>query len=188
MTGPYDRPLRLAYVGAAFRRPTSEWNIVVGDRFHRRLIATGVRHRCGATTVHRGSAAAAPATAAEQGDPVRFNLRRVSLVAVLVVPLAGLQATLDVDLLALRQVLLQALHLLAPQDDAVPFGFFLALPALVVPHLGCRKVQRRDRSAAWRVAKLRIAPQIAHEDDFVHASHRCPSPLWGWFPAPSWAG
>src|SRR5262245_6285999 len=172
--------MRSPYVGAGFSRPNSERNIVVGDRLHRRLVTASVRHRC-AATFHR-SAASAATTAAEQRDPVRLDFCRIPLVAVLVIPLARLQATFDVDLLALRQVLLQALRLLAPQDDAVPLGFFLALSALVVPHLGRRKVQRRHGSATRRVAELRIAAKIADEDYFVHASHRCPS-SFGWFSA-----
>src|SRR5262245_29717863 len=134
-----------------------------------------MRYRC-AATVHRGATPTATTTA-QQCDSVSLDFGRVPLVAVLVVPLARLQTTFDVDLLTLRQIFLQALRLLAPQDDAVPFGLFLALPALVVPDLSRRKIQRRYRGAARRVAELRVAAKIADEDHFVHASHRCPSSL-----------
>src|SRR6476619_4413976 len=77
-----------------------ERNIVVGDWFHRRLIAAAVRHRRRAT-VHRGATSAATATA-QQCDSVGLDLRRVPLVAVLVVPLTRLQPSFYVDLFALR--------------------------------------------------------------------------------------
>src|ERR1041385_5912384 len=124
-----------------------ERNVVVGDWFHRRFIAAAVRH-AGAAAVHRGAAAAATASAAEQRDAVGLDLRRIALVAVFVVPLTRLQAAFDVDLLTLREVFLQALRLLPPEDDAVPFGLFLALPALVVPHLGRGEIERRHGGAS----------------------------------------
>src|SRR5262249_404699 len=58
------------------------------------------------------------------------------------------------------------------EHDAVPFGFFLALPGLVVPDLGRSHVERRDRSAARRIAKFGIATEIAHKNDLVHTAHR----------------
>src|SRR5204862_8116246 len=105
---------------------------VVGDWFHRRLVTAAVRHR-GADALHRRRCTTTAAAAAEQCDAVGLDLGRIPLVAVLVVPLPRLQPALDVDLLAVGEIFLQALRLLAPQNDAVPFGFFLALPALVVP-------------------------------------------------------
>src|SRR4029450_5819599 len=75
---------------------------------------------------------------AEQLDAVRDDLGRVLLLAVLVVPAAGLQAALDVDLLALLQVLVHgaaALLRVAEHLDAMPLdlvgplvGFAIALP------------------------------------------------------------
>ena len=55
------------------------------------------------------------------------ELGGVALLAVLVLPLAGLDAALDVDLGALAQVFRGALGLLAPGDDAEPLGLFLPL-------------------------------------------------------------
>src|SRR5258705_4677206 len=148
-----------------------EGDIVVGDRLHRRLLVAAAPGHRRAAALHRRPRTAAAASAAEQRDGVGLGLWRVAPVFLLFVPLARLQAALDVDLLALGEIFLQALRLLAPQDDAVPLGFFLALPALVVPHLGGREIQRGDRRAAGRVAKLRVAPEISHEDYLVHASH-----------------
>ena len=60
-------------------------------------------------------------------DGVGHQLGRVALLAVLALPLAGLEAAFDVDLGALAQVLGGELGLLAPGDDAEPLRLFLAL-------------------------------------------------------------
>ena len=110
----------------------------------------------------------------QQHDAVAFDLGRVPLVAVLIVPLARLELALDVDLLALGEVFRQRFSGLAPQHHAMPFGLLLTLSGLVVPDLRGRHVERGDRGAARRVAQFRIAPEISDENDFVHAAHRCP--------------
>src|SRR3954468_10785072 len=69
-------------------------------------------------------------TAAEQNDAVAADFRGVALVAVLVVPLARLQAAFHVNLLAFGEIFGERFGGLAPQHDAVPFGFFLPLPLL----------------------------------------------------------
>src|SRR5204863_907155 len=53
----------------------------------------------------------------------------------------------------------------------VPLGLFLALPRLVVPHLGRREIARRDRRATRRIAQFRVAAEVSDEDDFVHTTH-----------------
>ena len=120
-------------------------------------------------TVHARAAAASAAT--EQGHAIGFDLCGVALVAVLVVPLTGLQATLDVDLFALGEVFLQALGGFPPQHHAVPFRFFLSLIVPVVPHLGSGEIERGDCSAARRVAQFGIATKIPNQNDFVYAAH-----------------
>jgi len=114
---------------------------------------------------------ASPSAAAEQHDAVAANLGGVALVAVLVVPLPRLQAALDVDLLALHQVLAERLGGLSPEHHAVPLRFLLALSAFVVPHLGGGHVEGGDRRASWCVTQLGVAPEIADENHFVDASH-----------------
>src|SRR5688500_20384542 len=41
----------------------------------------------------------------------------------------------------------------------------------LVPHFGGGEIQRGDRGTAGRVAKLRVATEVSHEDDFIDASH-----------------
>src|ERR1043165_3876104 len=93
----------------------SERNVIVVRRIHRAHV-TGV-HRLGhasATAAAAGAAITAAATAtAEQHDAVGANLRRLDGFAFLVGPLTRLDASFAVDLLALRQVLVQRLRGLA---------------------------------------------------------------------------
>src|SRR5262252_8947187 len=130
------------------------------------------RHAGHAVLAAARHAGAASASTAEQDDLVPFNLGGVALVAVLVVPLPCLEPAFDVDLFSLRQVLGQRLGDLSPEDDAVPFGLFLALSALIVPDLGRRHVERRHRGAARRITQLGVASEIADQNHLVYASHR----------------
>src|SRR3954451_23460849 len=119
----------------------------------------------------RHAATASAAAAAQEDDAVAADFGRIALVAVLVVPLPGLKAALHVDLLPLGEVFRQRFGRLPPQHHAVPLGLLLALTGLVVPVLGGRHVERRNRCAARGKAQLRVAPEIADQDDFVDASH-----------------
>ena len=90
--------------------------------------------------------AAAPA-AAEQHDPVAADLGRVALVAVLVVPLPRLQPAFDVDLLALRQVLVERSRRSCPRARRGAIRFF---PGAGRP---CRSRPRSSRGSASRPAR-----------------------------------
>jgi hypothetical protein len=60
----------------------------------------------------------------------------------------------------------------------MPLRFFLLLPGcLVVPDFRRGQVQRRDRRAPRCVTQLRIASEIADQDDLVHTTHTLLSPL-----------
>ena len=122
-----------------------------------------------------GAAATTPraATAAtEQLDPVGHDLGGVPLLAVLVVPGPRLDAALDVDLLALLQVVLQRLGLLAEQDDAVPLGLLDPVAGLaVLATIGGRDAETRDREAVAGELQFRIPPEVADENRLVDAAH-----------------
>src|SRR4029453_4196487 len=98
------------------------------------------------------------------------DLGRIPLVAVLVVPLPCLQPALDVDLLALDQILVERLSRLPPENYAVPLGLLLLLTPLVVPDFRRCEIECRDRRAARRISQLRISAEIADEDHFFHAA------------------
>ena len=104
---------------------------------------------------------------------------RVAIVAVFVLPFARLQPAFDVDLAAFAQVFAGDFAEPREADDDVPLGALLLLAGLfVLPRLGGRKAQVRHRRTALCVSSLRIAPQIADQDDFVdaarHVSSRVP--------------
>src|SRR5207237_1380280 len=171
---------RLNMVGLKTRPTPLKRNIIVGqlaDRLSHRfdvLAATRGGRRAGAAALRAPRAHSAP-SAAQQHNAVASDFSGVALVAVLVVPLAGLEAPLNVDLLALGEIFRQRFRGLSPEHDAVPFGLFLLLARLVVPHLGRSHVERGHGGASGRVPQFCVAPEIAHEDDLVHTSHAgCP--------------
>src|SRR5205085_5273691 len=121
----------------------------------------------------RGSAAARPAAAPapEHLHVVTDDLGRVALVPLLVLPLAGAQASLDVDLRALAQVLAGDFRQAPEERDAVPFGPLLLLTGLLVaPALVGRLAQVRDRGSGGHRAGLGIGPQVSNDDDLVDAT------------------
>src|SRR6267142_3086374 len=96
----------------------------------------------------RGLARLAGAGArAQHLHDVAANLGAVAVLPLLVLPLARAQASLDVDLRALLQVLARDLGQAAEKGDAVPLGRLLHLAArLVLPAIG-----RRDADISHRV-------------------------------------
>jgi hypothetical protein len=58
----------------------------------------------------------------------------------------------------------------------MPLGLFLFF-AFLRPALGRRNAEARDRMTARGDAHFRIAPEIADQNDFVHAAHRSTLPF-----------
>src|SRR5690554_6541644 len=111
------------------------------------------------------------ATGVEHLHVVDHDLGGVAVLAVLALPLAGLQAALDVDLAALLQVLLGDLGQLVEHHHVVPLGALLALTGLLVhPGVGGRQAQVGDRRTGGQEANLGILSQVADEDDLVDAT------------------
>src|SRR5207253_3154449 len=115
-----------------------------GSALHRRGAAeiAAAAHLAGLVVGVVGAAAAAAAVEDRELAPeaLQHDLGRVLLLAGLVLPFAGLQLALDVDLRALAQVLLgDPRQVLVEDHDVVPLGALLALAGgLVLPVLrGC---------------------------------------------------
>src|SRR5579859_3851490 len=154
--------------------PRSERDVVVLE-----IAAAGrLARRC---TPARGlvahaavAAARAAAAAAQHLHLVHHDLGDVVLLAVLLV-VAGAQAALDVDLLALAHVLADDLRQAVIEGELVPFGTFLLLAGgLVLPGLvgGRRKVDHR--TAGGHVLDLRVPAHRRHQDHLVYAAcHSC---------------
>src|SRR5256714_12308397 len=141
--------------GASARAPT------------RARARTPARRRAGARRAHGPAAAPAP----EHLQVATDDLGRVALVPLLVLPLACAQASLDVDLRALAQVLAGDFRQAPEERDAVPFGPLLLLTGLLVaPALAGRHAQVRDRGSGGHRAGLGIGPQVSNDDDLVDAT------------------
>ena len=109
---------------------------------------------------------------------LQHDLRRVAVVAGLVLPFAGLQLALDIDLRALLQVLLGDLGEVVVEDhDAMPLGLFLALAGiLVAPAFRGGDPQIDDRIAGVQPPDFGISPEIADQNDLVDATRHHTSP------------
>src|SRR3990170_2211930 len=95
------------------------------------------------------------------------------------------QPALDQHLAPLAQVLMRRLGLLAPHRDAEPDRLLDLVAGVVVVGAIGRHAQVRDGLATGRVAHLRIAPEVANEDDFV--KHGDSPYQWGSsFVRPGW--
>src|SRR5882762_5512173 len=127
---------------------------------------TSTRRRAGD---RRAGRPAAPAP--EHLQVVTDDLGRVAIVALLVLPFAGAQASLDVDLRALAQVLAGDLRQAPEERHAVPFGALLLLTGLLVaPAFAGRDAQVRHGRAGGHGASLGVGPQVAYENDLVDAT------------------
>ena len=120
--------------------------------------------------------AATFAAAAEQDQLAakarEHHLGRVALLPALIGPFAGLQAALEVNGAALAEVFLSHLgEILVEDHHPVPLRALLALAAAAVaPALRGGDVEVDDLLVVLGVAHLGIAPEISHQDDFVHAA------------------
>ncbi|SPC24835.1 hypothetical protein CT19431_P70082 [Cupriavidus taiwanensis] len=100
------------------------------------------------------------------------DLGAVLVLARLILPLAGANASLNINGGALLQVLPCDLSQLAEERNAVPFSGFLHLAALLVLiAIGGSDTNIGHSVPAGHVANLRICPEIANENDFVHGCH-----------------
>src|SRR4030095_1182195 len=110
-----------------------------------------------------GHAAPAPTTvlAAQQLNPVSADHGRVVLLTVLF-PLPGLQTALDIDLLALHQILSKVFSHRAPDHAAVPLGLFflwasgLTVGVFVSPHFSRRHTEGGHGESSGRVFQFGI--------------------------------
>src|SRR4029077_19958668 len=108
------------------------------------------------------------AAATEHAEIIGDDFKAGALLAFLVLPFAGLDAAFDKDERALLQILLGDFGLLAPDDNLVPLGAFLALAVFVFVRLIGGDGKIGDGLASAGVARFRIAAQAANENDFVN--------------------
>src|SRR5947209_6811658 len=159
--------LSLASEGNVVFFGLAEAALVVRGALRRR----GLRGRGGRTVGLE--VAAAPA---EHLEVLADDLGLVPLLArLLVVPGTRLEPSLQVDLLALGEVLAGDLGLLAPDDDLVPLGLLLLLAVLVPPAAVGGQGEAGDRLPRRGRPHLGVAAQVADQDHFVD---HCTFLLW----------
>src|SRR6266511_2174486 len=115
---------------------------------------------------------AAILSSAEELDAFGDDLHGLTLRAVLGLPLAPVEASVDADRAALGEVLGAALALVSPDRD-------VEVVRLVAPLAGGRVLLARidgepelaDRRVARRVPQLRVLRQVPDEDDSVDVRH-----------------
>src|SRR5229473_1056352 len=158
--------------------------VALGPR-HRRLALARSGRSCRAEIARLAGVAPGPARpdAVEHGElrveALQHHLGRIAVLALLVLPFAGLQLALEIDLGALLQILLgDPAKPLVEDHHPVPFG---PLPAfaggLVAPAVGRRHAQVRHWPAVLGAADFRIRPEIADQDHLVHATRHESSPI-----------
>src|SRR5690349_14870973 len=98
----------------------------------------------------------ARATAIEHNHVAGDHFRPVACLAILILPLAGLQAAFDIHTAGLAQMLVADLGKLVPGDDVEPLGFFTYIASAIFPLAAGCDAERRHRAAAGRVAHLWI--------------------------------
>src|SRR5919198_2962919 len=105
--------------------------------------------------------------AAQELHGVRHDVDRLALVAVLVLPLAPLEAAVDGDGPALGQEARAVLALGAPDRDVEVVGLVLPVAGRALATRVAGDAQRAHRRTALGGPQLGIAGQVAREDDPV---------------------
>src|SRR5438552_3802817 len=124
------------------------------------------------------AAAVAVAAAAQELHALGDDLDGLALGAVLRLPFAPVEAPVDRDRAALRQVLRAALGLIAEDRDAEVVRLVGPLAALVAAPAVDGDAQAADRGAGRRLADLRVARQVPDEHDAIDVGCRI-APLLG---------
>src|SRR5690348_13945542 len=148
--------------------------VVVGAATAARSSATTGRRRGRGPRTGRGELAVTVIARSllEVDEAVRGDLEGGPLLAVAALELAGLEPALHEDLVALAQAFGRALGAIAPDADPEPVGRLDPLAGLLVLRaLVDRDVELGDRTAARRVAHLRIRPEVA-DDHHLAQGHR----------------
>ena len=109
------------------------------------------------------------AAATQQIHRVGQNLGRITLVVVLIHPLAGAQTALDIELRALAHIAIHDIREAAPQRDRVPLGMLLRLVRrTVVQPLGRSQPDTGDLRAALERADFGVDAHVAHQNHLVY--------------------
>ena len=78
-----------------------------------------------------------------------------------VVPASGLQTAFNIDLPSFFQILVAYFGKFAPDDNSVPFRFFLPVAIVVFEAFGCSKSKIDPRLTGSRDFQFRIVAEVA---------------------------
>ena len=112
-----------------------------------------------------GATAVAVALAVPEICVVHVDLPARAIVAVPILPLAGLEAARDNHHPALGEILADELAGVPPRNAVNEIGLLLLALSGIVPIAG--QGERRHRHIALRVAQFRVLREPAHEGDVV---------------------
>src|SRR5690606_11252455 len=115
----------------------------------------------------RGPAAAAAAAAAEHDHLPHDDVGPVADVALVVLGLRVLEATLDVEAVALVYVLLDEVGQPIEERAAVPLGLLLLLAAAIGEGAICRGRELRHLASAGDREDLRLRTDVSDQHDLV---------------------
>src|SRR6266478_1419901 len=132
------------------------------------VVAAAAAARSASTGTGSRAGRGAFRASAEHAEIAGHDFKAGALLAFLVLPLAGLDASLDEDQRAFLQILLGDFGLFAPDDDFVPLGALLALAVAVFVGFIGGHGKIADGLAPTGVARLWIAAQAADENDFIN--------------------
>src|SRR2546421_5879596 len=149
--------------------PLLERDVVVCGR---RAEVGGLRRRRGRHELVAAAAARVVAATAEELHRVGDDLDRLALRAVLGLPLAPIEATVDTDRPALREIMRAALGLVSPDRDVevVRLVAPLAGGVVLLPRVDGDPELADGRPVRGR-PELGIAGQVADKDNTVDVGH-----------------
>ena len=137
-------------------------------------------HRCSThvpaapptTMLWRWIAAIGPVAAAtDQLKPVANNLCGVAILPVLIGPFSGADTPFDIGLAPLAKIFPSDFRRPRIECNAVPLCALLAVAVPVLVGLRRGDGHIGDRRPVGHVPHLRVSPQMAQQDHFIHACH-----------------
>jgi hypothetical protein len=102
---------------------------------------------------------------------LRNDLGGVPILTVAVGPLAGLEATLDIDAGSFGEVLIADFTELVPRDNAEPLGLFVGVAIFVAPRAVARHSEGRYCASLSSVTHFRIGTEMTSQLYFVEVFH-----------------
>src|SRR5271170_3724764 len=122
----------------------------------------------GGTATRTGARGHAVTATTQHPETIRHNLETGPLLALLVLPFAGLDPAFDENQRALLQVLLGNFGLFAPDHNLVPLRALLPFTVAILIRFVGGDAEIGYGLAAGGVAGFRVAAETAKKNNFIH--------------------